>query len=72
MEFICTNKECKHTFHPHSYIAFMHPNKAKCPVCKTKAIKSEKGEAEWKDFNFMKNQSKSERNRHSKRRSRNG
>lgn len=55
MEFICTKEDCKHTFHPHSFIAFRHPNNAKCPKCKTKAVKTEKGREEWKEYHAYKN-----------------
>ena len=57
MEFICINKECSHIFHPHTFFAIRHPNRAKCPKCSFKAVKTEKGEEEWKLYNLSKNQS---------------
>lgn len=56
MEFICKNKKCKHTFHPHSYIAVRHPNLAKCPECGERACRSEKGKEDWKELCLYKNQ----------------
>lgn len=50
MEFICTNEECKHTFYPHSYIVFRHPNLARCPKCKTHSIRTEKGKKAMKQY----------------------
>ena len=63
MEFICTSENCKHVFHPHSYVAFRHPGRAKYPKCESKAVKTEEGKEEWKEFNFMKNQSDFRNNR---------
>ena len=50
MQFICTNKECKHTFYPHSHIAFRHPLLAKCPKCKERAVRSKKGIEDMKEY----------------------
>ena len=57
MEFICTNKDCKHVFRPHRFIALRHPNKAKCPKCDSKGIMTEKGKDVFKDHHYYINQS---------------